>query len=373
MCKIFLHLQLFPRILYGMEKKLIKNYTLEELQEYFSSIGEKQYRAKQIMIWLYEKNVDSFDAMTNVSRELRGRLDDTFDVNALALEDRLVSKIDGSEKYLFRTHDGNYIESVLIRNEGSEEARITVCISSQVGCAMGCRFCETARLGLIRNLEAGEIIDQLCQVRRISGQRNNNVVFMGMGEPFMNYDNVISAAEVMNYSFGFHVSVRKITISTSGVVAGIERFIDEERPYNLAISLNDTVPEKRERIMPVERSNPFSEIARILNEKFPASRNRLTVVYVMRSDNIATEDAKRLKKILRYNRIRLNLIPLNEGGHGLNPPAEAEVARFVRDLEIMNVPITVRKSFGRDISGACGQLSGKRYAASGGCDMGEIP
>ena len=200
--------------------------------------------------------------------------------------------------------------------------------------------------------------------RRISGQRNNNIVFMGMGEPFMNYDNVLRAAEIMNYSFGFHISVRKITISTSGVRAGIERFIDEQRPYNLAISLNDTLPEKREQIMPVERSNPFAEISELLNRKFPASRNRLTVVYVMRKDNISREDAKRLKKMFRYDRIRLNLIPLNEGTHGFEPPSEEEVARFIKELEIMNVPITVRKSFGRDISGACGQLSGKRYATA---------
>nr|HPL17440.1 23S rRNA (adenine(2503)-C(2))-methyltransferase RlmN [Spirochaetota bacterium] len=163
-----------------MDRKLIKSYTIEELEEYFGSIGEKRYRAKQIMIWLYEKNVDSFDAMTDVSRELRGALEGTFAVNALSPEERLVSAVDGSEKYLFKTRDGNYIESVLIRNEGVEDGRITVCLSSQVGCAMGCRFCETAKLGFIRNLETGEIIDQLCHVRRISGQRNNNVVFMGM-------------------------------------------------------------------------------------------------------------------------------------------------------------------------------------------------
>ncbi len=354
-----------------MDKKFIKNYAIEDLEEYFSSIGEKKFRAKQLLTWLYEKNVDSFNAMTNISKDLRDSLEDTFSVNALSLEERLVSKIDGSEKYLFKTRDGNYIESVLIRNEGTEDGRLTVCISSQVGCAMGCRFCETAKLGLIRNLETAEIVDQLCHVRRISGQRNNNVVFMGMGEPFNNYDNVLRSAGIINYSFGFHVSVRKITISTSGVLAGIERFIDEERPYNLAISLNDTVPEKRERIMPVERSNPFGEISRLLSEKFPASRNRLTVVYVMRSDNISTDDAKRLKKMFRYNRIKLNLIPLNEGGQGCMPPPEKEVARFVRDLEIMNVPITVRKSFGRDISGACGQLSGKRYV-SGGCEIGDL-
>ena len=323
------------------------------------------------MNWLYEKNVASFDEMTNVSRELRAELGAAFSVNALEFVERQVSAIDATEKYLFKTRDGHYIESVLIKNEGTEEGRLTACISSQAGCAMGCRFCETAKLGFIRNLEAAEILDQLCQVRRISGQRNNNVVFMGMGEPFMNYDSVMRAAEIMNYSFGFHISVRKITVSTSGVREGIERFIDERRPYNLAISLNDTEPEKRARIMPVERRSPFAGIAELLNRKFPASRNRLTLVYVMRKDNISREDAKRLKTMFRYGRIKLNLIPLNQGSHEFEVPTPGEVERFVRELEIMNVPINVRKSFGRDIAGACGQLSGKRYTA-GGCDIQDI-
>jgi 23S rRNA (adenine2503-C2)-methyltransferase len=355
-----------------MEKTLIKNLSLDELEAYFSSTGERTFRARQIMNWLYEKNVASFDEMTNVSRELRARLDDEFSVNALELVERQVSAVDATEKYLFTTRDGHFIESVLIKNEGTEEGRLTTCISSQVGCAMGCRFCETAKLGFIRNLEAAEIVDQLCQVRRISGQRNNNVVFMGMGEPFMNYDNVMRAAEIMNYSFGFHISVRKITISTAGVREGIERFIDERRPYNLAISLNDSLPEKRERIMPVERRSPFAGIAEMLNRKFPASRNRLTVVYVMRKDNISREDAKRLKTMFRYGRIKLNLIPLNHGSHEFEVPSAEEIERFVRELEIMNIPINVRKSFGRDISGACGQLSGKRYAEAAGCDILDI-
>jgi len=178
----------------------------------------------------------------------------------------------------------------------------------------------------------------------------------------MNYDNVLRAADIMNYSFGFHISVRKITISTSGLRAGIERFIDEHRPYNLAISLNDTLPEKRERNMPVEQSNPFADISAMLDNKFPASRNRLTVVYVMRQDNVSSDDARRLKKMLKHNRIKLNLIPLNKGSHEYDPPSEEQVDRFVKELGIMNVPITFRKSFGSDIFGACGQLSGKKYA-----------
>jgi 23S rRNA (adenine2503-C2)-methyltransferase len=345
-----------------MEKRFIKSLTIEELEEYFSSIGEKKYRAKQLMNWLYEKNVDSFQEMTNFSKELRGHLEEAFAVRALEFVERLVSRIDGTEKYLFRTRDGAYIESVLIKSESSDDGRLTVCLSSQAGCAMGCRFCETAKLGFIRSLEAAEILDQLCHMRGISGQRNNNVVFMGMGEPFMNYDNVLRSAEIMNYSFGFHISVRKITISTSGVSAGIERFIDERRPYNLAISLNDTEPEKRRMNMPVERNNPIADISAMLEKKFPASRNRLTVVYVMRQDNISSDDARRLKKMFRYNRIKLNLIPLNKGSHEYGSPSEEQVNRFVRELEIMNVPITVRKSFGSDIFGACGQLSGKKYA-----------
>ncbi|MBN2079163.1 MAG: 23S rRNA (adenine(2503)-C(2))-methyltransferase RlmN [Spirochaetes bacterium] len=343
-----------------MEKPLVKNCTIGELEGYFLSRGEKSYRARQLMNWIYEKNVASFMDMTNFSRALRERLDEHFDIHALIPLERLVSHLDGTEKYLFRTRDGAAIESVLIRNQGTDDGRLTICISSQVGCAMGCRFCETAKGGFVRNLLAGEIIDQVCHVRRMSGLRNNNIVFMGMGEPLLNYENVMRAADIMNYSFGFHISTRKITISTCGIRDGIERFIDEVRPYNLALSLNDTEPEKRARIMPVEKRFPFAEISSLLEKKFPASRNRLTVVYVMREDNISEDDARRLKRLLRSHRVKLNLIPLNDGSHGYTPPDEDDVRRFVQSLEIMNVPVNLRKSFGRDICGACGQLAGRR-------------
>lgn len=347
-----------------MNKEFIKNLSIDEAEALFASLGEKKYRARQLYSWLYEMNVDSFMDMTNFSKRMRESLDENFIIQALALEDRMVSEIDGTEKYLFKTMDGHYIESVLIKNEGSDEGRLTVCVSSQVGCAMGCRFCETAKIGFRRNLEVAEILDQLSQVRRYSGLRNNNIVFMGMGEPFKNYENVLKASDIMNYSFGFHISVRKITISTCGIHKGIERFIDEKRPYNLAISLNDTDPEKRKALMPVEKINPVMEIARMLENKFPASRNRLTVEYVMRKDNISQEDAKSLKKMFRFNRIKLNLIPLNPGDHGLPLPDKDEMDRFIKELEIMNVPISVRKSTGKDIGGACGQLSGKKYNKS---------
>lgn len=344
-----------------MPARIIKSLSLEEVTELFRGLGEKEYRARQLFNWLYEKNSQSFQEMTNFSKELRASLESEFIISPLEMKEHLKSS-DGSEKFLFATRDGNFIESVLIRNEGSDDGRLTVCISSQAGCPMGCRFCQTAKIGFRRNLEAGEILDQLCQVRRITGVRNNNIVFMGMGEPFMNYDNVMKAADIMNYTFGFHISVRKITISTSGVTGAIERFIEEKRPYNLAISLNDTLPEKRRENMPVEKKYPFSGIADLLKNKFPVSRNRVTIEYVMRKDNISDEDAGRLKKMFRYGRIKLNLIPLNRGEHDLEVPTQHDMERFIHALEIMDIPISVRKSFGSDISGACGQLSGRMYS-----------
>ncbi len=346
-------------------KKYIKNLSLPEAESLFLSLNEKTYRSKQLFNWLYEINVGSFSEMTNFSKNLRNALDQEFQVSALVLEDRLVSSLDGTEKYLFRTGDGHFIESVLIKNDGTDDGRLTVCVSSQAGCAMGCAFCETAKIGFKRNLEPAEILDQVSHVRRVSGLRNNNVVFMGMGEPFLNYENVMKAADIMNYDFGFHISRRRITISTCGIIKGIERFIDEKRPYNIAISLNDSDPEKRSKFMPVEHAYPIIDIARLLEEKFPVSRNRVTLEYIMRKDNISADDAKRLKSMFKFSHIKLNLIPLNAGNHGMELPDGEEIERFVRELEIMNVPVSVRKSSGKDIQGACGQLSGKRYRNTG--------
>ncbi len=342
-------------------KTSIKDYSYEELLEIFTVMGEKEYRVRQLFNWLYEKNIDDFSLMTNFSKELRQTLAERYVLSPLELEDRETSSVDATEKFLFKTADNHFIESVLIKNEMSDEGRLTICISSQVGCPMGCKFCETAKIGFVRNLSTGEILDQICQVRRLSGLKNNNIVFMGMGEPFMNYENVLKAADIMNYSFGFHLSVRKITISTSGILPAIERYIDEGRPYNLALSLNDTESVKRIVNMPVEKKYPFQAIADMLSEKFPASRNRLTIEYVMRKDNVSHDDAKRLKKMFKYARVKLNLIPLNPGKHTLPIPTQDEIETFIKELEIMNVPISIRKSMGSDISGACGQLSGRRY------------
>jgi 23S rRNA (adenine2503-C2)-methyltransferase len=343
-------------------KPNIKDLDYNEAVKLFSSLEEKDYRAAQLFNWLYERNVSSFNEMTNFSKNLRARLEKMFDVTPLQVADKQISKIDSTEKYLFRTADGHYIESVLLKSDPDGEGRLTICISSQIGCLMGCGFCETAKIGFKRNLSAGEILDQICHIRRESALKNNNIVFMGMGEPFLNYDNVMKAADIMNYTFGFHLSVRKITISTCGILPSIERYIDEKRPYNLALSLNDTDPLKRAENMPVEKKYPFEKIARMLEHKFPVSRNRLTIEYIMRKDNISPKDAKRLKKMFRFSRIKLNLIPLNPGNHNLPVPDENDIKRFTDELQIMNIPVSIRKSMGQDISGACGQLSGMKYS-----------
>ncbi|MFC1669433.1 23S rRNA (adenine(2503)-C(2))-methyltransferase RlmN [Spirochaetota bacterium] len=346
-------------------KEIIKNLGHDELVNFFKSTGEKSYRAKQLLNWIYARNVDSFISMTNFSKPLRHYLQDNFILNPLEVVKRLISEKDGTEKFLFKTHDDNYIEAVLIKNDGSDDGRLTVCLSSQIGCSLGCKFCHTGMMGFTRDLETGEIIDQLCHIRRMTGLENNNIVFMGMGEPFLNYDNVLKAADILNYSYGFHISTRKITISTAGIGDSIERFIDEKRPYNLAISLNDTVPERRRKYMPVEKKFPILEISKILEKKVPISRNRVTVEYVMRKDNISPDDADRLIDFLRNRKIKLNLIPLNMGKHKYDVPTEEEIDKFISHLEHKKLTVSVRKSMGSDISGACGQLSGSIQKTKG--------
>jgi len=346
-----------------MNERLIKNYTLNEAEALFARMGERAFRARQLFNWLYERNVSSFDEMTDFSKSLRTSLNENFSVSSIKPVEKKESS-DGTIKFLFETHDGEYIEAVyLVMERAEEDDRITICVSSQVGCAMGCTFCNTAQIGFRRNLDTAEILDQICHIRRMTGNRNNNVVFMGMGEPFHNYDNVLKAADIMNYSFGFHISVRKITISTCGILPSIERYIDEDRPYNLAISLNDTLSSKRNLTMPVNKKYPIEELADFLNRKYPVSRNRLTLEYVMRRDNITKEDAIRIKSLFKHTRIKINLIPLNQTGANLpqDLPNEKEIESFIKYLEIVNVPVVIRKSLGADIDGACGQLSGKRY------------
>lgn len=347
--------------------KDLRDFSFIELSELFSSIGEKKFRAVQLFSWLHQKNAVSFEELTNFSKDMRKYLSDNFTINSLTIEDKQVSEIDGSVKYLFRTADNYFIESVLLRNPLESGERITICVSSQAGCAMGCTFCQTAKNGFNRSLNCGEILTQISLIRKDSGVNNSNVVFMGMGEPFNNYDNVIKAAHLMNDDRGFNISVRRITISTCGILPSIERFLDEKQPFKMALSLNDTDPEKRASTMPVERKYPMKSIIALLEKKFKTSKHRLTLEYVMRNDNTGMENIKDLKKMFKNISIKINLIPLNPGSHDHNKADQKQIDEFIKNIEKINVPVSVRKSLGQDIDGACGQLSGKKYEKEALC------
>ncbi len=348
-------------------KRIIKNFTLQEMEAYFVSKGHEKYRARQLYTWMYGKNCDSFDAVTTYTKSLRLQLAEEYILSPLQLEERVVSPADKSEKYLFRTHDNHFIESVLLKNDYHDEGRLTICISSQIGCQMGCTFCQTAKIGFVRNLETGEILDQINQVRRISGLENTNIVFMGMGEPFMNYDNVIKAAQIMNYTFGFHISVRKITISTCGILPRIKQFIDEGHLFNLAFSLNDTDPGLRMKSMPVERKYPYEQILALFKKSMPKAHSYLTIEYVMRDDNISEKNARRLKQLFHKSKVKINVIPLHTVENS-DCPSPEKIQKFISMLEKLDIPVMARKSLAYDINGACGQLSGRRYSnQTGSC------
>ncbi len=343
-----------------MEKICIKNLSIDQAVDFFRSIGEKDIRAQHLLSWLYVRNISSFYEITLFSKKIRGELSNRFTLTTLEPVDSRTSSDGSAQKFLFRTHDGNFIESVLLVSGSGNGARKTICVSTQAGCAMGCSFCATARDGFARNLDSAEILDQVCRIRSITGLVNSNVVFMGMGEPYNNYDNCLKAAEIMNYSYGLNLSARKITISTCGILPGIKRFIAENRPFNLAISVNDTDPLLRAKNMPVEKAYPIKEIAEYIRTVKPANHGgKITLEYVMRKDNISRHNAERLHALFGGTNIKINLIPLNAVGPGCEVPRPDEIEEFIRACISRKLPINIRQSLGGDIDGACGQLSGK--------------
>ena len=326
------------------------------IKSFMDGYGLPGYRAKQLIHWIYERGATEIDQITVFSRDLRAKLAEKAYISNLDLIERLKSR-DGSEKYLFGLEDGLAIESVLI----PDEDRLTLCVSSQVGCAMGCKFCRTGRMGFVRDLRAHEIVDQVIAAGRlISPQKINNIVFMGMGEPLMNVRNVAEAIARMNALLS--LSRRKITVSTSGVVPGIE-----ELPmllgargitFNLAISLNATTDETRSQLMPINRKYPIAELMQAVR-RFPLQKTRkITFEYVMVGGvNDSIEDARRLAKLVRGIPNKVNLIPLNPfEGCGLSAPAEGAVVKFQAELDRLGVTALIRKSKGGDIMASCGQL-----------------
>ncbi len=326
------------------------------LGKYFEEWGVKPYRVHQIFTWVYHKEIRSFDLMTNLSKSLRQKLNDKFYFALPSLQEKFSSK-DGSVKYLFALEDGSTIESVWMPSDD----RKTLCISTQVGCRLACSFCMTATLGLKRNLTAGEIIGQIVRVNEDLSEKDRitNVVVMGMGEPLDNYQPLVDALRLMVSPECMKISNRKITLSTSGLVDKIKDFQEENIHVNLAISLNATLDEVRDQIMPINKKYPIDVLLDTLRN-YPLKPNRkLTFEYVLLAGiNDTDEDAKRLARLLRGIPSKINLIPFNRiEPSDYHPPSEARVLSFQNYLLSQNYSVFIRKNRGSDILGACGQLA----------------
>lgn len=335
----------------------LKGMSLAETEAWVEGQGLPVYRARQIRQWLFKGLVTSFQEMTNISKDLRTQLGKKARINHLEQEKSQVSK-DRTTKFLFKLEDGHFIETVLIPERG----HFTLCISSQAGCAMGCRFCLTARQGLKRNLTASEIVDQVIHVKRSMSEpdRLTNIVFMGMGEPLANYDAVVRAVGNLISEEAMNFSHRTVTLSTCGIVPQIRK-LGEDIRVNLAVSLNASDDETRSFLMPVNRKYPLKSLMEALKEFPVLNRRMITFEYVLVGGiNDRDEDARRVAALLKGMRAKINLIALNpHPALDLAPPSPERVLRFQEILIEHHFTVMIRKSKGQDISAACGQLSGK--------------
>jgi len=339
----------------------LKNLSLAELEDWAKYTGHKAFRGRQIFQWIWEKGVQHFSEMTNLSNEMIKELEENCSLDLTTVHQVQTSESQGTSKFLIRLNDGKFVETVLI----PESRRVTVCLSSQVGCALDCDFCATGKMGLKRNLSSGEIADQLLHVRRASERPISNIVFMGMGEPFHNYDQVIKAADILNAAKGFNHGARKITISTSGMVPQIRRFADEGHRYKLAVSLNASDDESRTKIMPINKKWDIEELVKACKYYTELSKNMLTFEYVLLEGiNDSIGDARRLLRIANQVFCKVNVIPYNEVAVGYLRPSKKRIATFLEELEGARFGVTVRWSQGDDIAAACGQLSTAVYTES---------
>jgi len=338
-----------------MQRFNLKDLSLQKMEDLVSSLGEKPYRVHQIYEWIFQKDVSSIGEMTNLSKNLRNQLSELSYISRLSIADKRVSK-DGTEKYLLMLEDGNSIESVLI----PDEDRLTLCISTQVGCKLNCAFCLTGKGGFIRNLNHYEIIEQILSVRR-EKKDIINIVLMGMGEPLDNYENVIKSIKTMISPHGLKIPAKRITLSTSGLIPEIKKLAKENLKINLAVSLNASDNETRDKIMPLSKKYPIEELLKTLKEYPLPPNRRITFEYVMiKRLNDSIEDAKKLSNILKGIKCKINLIPFNSyEGVDYEAPDYKNVEDFRNILISQHYTTIIRKSKGADISAACGQLRGK--------------
>mgnify|MGYP001118481575 CR=1 FL=1 len=339
----------------------IKSLTLDELTERFEALGEPAYRARQVVEWLYLKRVGRFSEMTNLPAALRQRLSEQFEERSLEVVWKTGSR-DTTQKFLFRLRDGQLVETVLIPASpalyGETSDRRTICISSQVGCAYGCKFCASGLDGWKRNLDAGEIVDQLLRIEEESGERVSNIVFMGMGEPLANYDNLMRAISIINAPWGPGIGARHITISTSGLVPRIRDLADQPLQLRLAISLHGATDEVRSQIMPVNRKYPLAELMDACAYFRSRKKQKITFEFILIAGvNDTPEQAAELSRLALRLNAKVNVIPYNtvEGLPWVRPDVRQQDA-FMAVLRRNQVAATIRREKGHDISAACGQL-----------------
>jgi 23S rRNA (adenine2503-C2)-methyltransferase len=349
-----------------MDKKDIRDFTLEELKKELEGIQEPAYRANQIFFWLYQRGPLDFSDFTNLPQKLRDNLGDRYFIRDLELKERLRS-CDKTEKFLFKLRDGNFIETVLIP---VESGRKTVCLSTQVGCKFACSFCASGLGGFTRNLRPGEMTGQVLFLQNRLKYHLTNFVFMGMGEPLDNYENVTKAILIMNSRQSMGIAARRITISTCGVIPGIERLKNFGLQVNLSLSLHAANNELRNKLMPINKKYPLEKLIEVCEDFIEASGRKITLEYVLIQDmNDSKQDAEGLATIARRLRAKVNLIPYSfVCGLGYKAPSKSGMAEFMSLLERKNVSVTLRSSKGQDIQAACGQLAGRRGSNNASMD-----
>ena len=342
-----------------IQRRKITDLTRDDFIQWISEHGEKPFRANQIFQWVYLHKIKEWDEMQNVSKKIRQKLANEFSLETIPIIEKTVAP-DGTIKFLQELKDGHKIESVLLK----QEDRYTVCISTQVGCAMACKFCLTATMGFKRNLTPGEIVDQVLNAHSLMPQEKQlrNIVYMGMGEPFNNYDNTIQSLKIFLDSHGFAFSSRRITVSTSGVIPGIIKFGQEKDiKVNLAISLNGVTQETRKQLMPISKKHSLPELLKACADFPLGKRQRITFEYILIKDVTDSIDtAKKLVKILHGVKSKVNLIPYNENPDlEFKSPSKEQIKRFHQYLLDHGIIATMRVSRGQGISAACGQLAVK--------------
>lgn len=339
----------------------IKSLNKEELKKEFELLGLPKFRANQVYEWMHVKLAGNFEEMTNLSKDLRKTLSDKYSYTTLEVERVQTSKLDGTKKFLFALPDGNLVESVYMHYKHG----ISICISSQVGCRMGCKFCASTLDGLERNLLPSEMLEQIYEIMRITGERVSNVVVMGTGEPMDNYDNVVKFYKMLTDSEGLNISGRNVTVSTCGIVPNMRRLAEENLSLTLALSLHAVTDEKRRELMPIANSYSIAELMEACKYYFEKTGRRISFEYSMVAGvNDSAEDARKLSRLAGGVKAHVNLIPVNPiKERSFIRSGERAILEFKNKLEKNGINVTIRREMGQDIDGACGQLRSRILSA----------